>query len=149
MGQWRQAQTGLQKFPRVSTALPVRISTVDAEIDLDTGKTFFRSAEATTANLSRGGAFVRSWEPLAAGRRVIIAIGLPEIEELQLMGRVAWTRRALRAREAEEIEVPGYGVEFVGHSTAELATLDRHLAGLQRRFGSSPTANTNPAFSRP
>ncbi len=71
MGQWRQAERGPQRFPRVATAVPVRVSTVDPETDPNDGKLFFRSSEETTANLSRGGAFVRSWEPLAAGRRVV------------------------------------------------------------------------------
>ena len=127
MGQWRKAQTGLQKFPRVATAVPARISTVDADVDPSTGRTFFRSAEETTANLSRGGAYLTSWEPLAAGRRIVITIDVPEEGELQLVGQVVWTRRSLRQSEAGEIEPAGYGVEFVGGSRAELEALDRYL----------------------
>lgn len=133
MGQWRQARTGLQKFPRVATSVPVRISTVDAEVDPSSGRSFFRSAEETTANLSRGGAYVRSWAPLEAGRRVVIAIDLPEEGELQLVGRVVWTRRALRPNPAGELEPAGYGVEFVGGSRAELDGLGRFLSGLAPR----------------
>ena len=129
MGQWRKAQTGLQRFPRVEKAVPVRITTVDPEVDPDTGATFFRSAEETTANLSRGGAYVASWEPLAAGRRVILAIDVPDRGELQLVGRVAWTRRELRPESGRELTTPGYGIEFVGASLAELAALDRYLTG--------------------
>jgi len=133
MGQWRQARTGLQKFPRVATSVPVRISTVDAEIDPSTGRAFFRSAEETTANLSRGGAYVRSWEPLAAGRRVVRAIDLPDEGELQLVGRVVWTRRALRPTPNGELEPAGYGIEFVGGSRAELDALGRFLTGIAPR----------------
>ncbi len=145
MGQWRQAQTGLQKFPRVATSVPVRISTVDAETDPASGRSFFRSAEETTANLSRGGAYVRSWEPLAAGRRVVITIDLPDEGELQLVGRVVWTRRALRPNDAGDLEPAGYGVEFVGGSRSELDALGRYLTGLASRA----TTTTAPSVSLP
>ncbi|MEM9176948.1 MAG: PilZ domain-containing protein [Myxococcota bacterium] len=140
MGQWRQAQTGLQKFPRIAMAVPVRVSTVDAETDPSNGRTFFRSAEETTANLSRGGAYVKSWEPLAAGRRVVITIDLPDEHELQLVGRVVWTRRALQPNAAGEIEPAGYGIEFVGGSRSELEALDRYLKRVAPRAktGSPP-----------
>ncbi len=124
MGQWRQATTGTQRHARIMTSVPVRISTVDAERDPDTGKLFFRSTETTTANLSLGGAYVHSWEPLTAGRRVIVSIDLPDGQEIQVVARVAWTRRELRQAEANKIEEPGYGLEFIGGSRAELAALD-------------------------
>jgi Tfp pilus assembly protein PilZ len=131
MGEWRQALTGRQNYPRVSTALSVRISTVDPEVDPDTGQTFFRSVEETTANISRGGAYVNSWEPLSAGSRVLIAVDLPREGEIQLVGRVAWTRRLLRSTQSEGTDSPGYGVEFVGGSSSELSALDRYLTNLQ------------------
>jgi len=130
MGQWRPANTGFQRYPRIATSVPIRVSTVDPEIDPTTGKRFFRSAEETTANLSRGGAYLRSWEPLEAGRRVIVAIDLPSGEELQLTGRVVWTRRELRPESAKDSEAPGYGVEFFGASSRELADLGRLIDSL-------------------
>lgn len=149
MGQWRQAQTGLQKFPRVAAAVPVRISTVDAETDPATGRTFFRSAEETTANLSRGGAYVKSWEPLAAGRRVVITIDLPGEDELQLVGRVVWTRRALLPNKAGEIEPAGYGIEFKGGSRAELDALDRYLTALAPRAKTTTPPPIRPTAPTP
>jgi len=130
MGHWRQANTGVQRFERVATAVPVRISTVDPETDPTTGKTFFRSAEETTANLSMGGAYLRSWEPLGAGRRVILTIESPDAEELQLTARVVWTRRELRPSSTDTLEAPGYGVEFHDLSNRDLACLDRLIEGL-------------------
>jgi hypothetical protein len=141
MGQWRKANTGLQKFPRVATAVPVRISTVDAETDPDTGKVFFRSVEETSANLSRGGAYLRSWEPLEAGRRVIVAIDLESGEELQLSAHVVWTRRELRISGSENIDAPGYGVEFFGGSHRDLARLDRLLDDLDTKAASHSLHN--------
>jgi hypothetical protein len=149
MGQWRKAQADSQKHPRVSMAVPVRITTVDAEIDPNTGKAFFRSDEATTANLSRGGAYVRSWEPLASGRRVVVTIALPQGAELQLVGRVAWTRRELRPEAMQGIEAPGYGVEFVGGSSAELAALERHLMSLKPMFTAASKTDPNTAAPQP
>ena len=131
LGQWRQANTGLQRNPRIATSVPIRISTVDPETDPNTGNLFFRSAEETTANLSRGGVYLRSWEPLEAGRRVIVAIDLPSGGELQLTGRVVWTRRELRPAETKDIEAPGYGVEFFGGSSRELGILDRLIDRLK------------------
>lgn len=127
MSGWRQARTTQQKFPRHATRVAVRIATVDPEIDPDTGEAFFRSTEATTANLSRGGAFVHSWEPLAAGRRVIVALDLPSGGELSLVGQVVWTRRRLELRHPGALlEAPGYGIEFVG-SRADRAAIQQIL----------------------
>ena len=144
MGHWRQAVAGLQRYPRTAMAVPVRISTVDPEIDPNTGKPFFRSAEETTANLSHGGAFFRSWEPLAAGRRVIVAIDLPSGEEIQLTGRVVWTRREIR-RPINDIEATGYGVEFSASSNNELDVLDRLIVYLK----ASSEASVAPDASSP
>ncbi|HPG28467.1 MAG TPA: PilZ domain-containing protein, partial [Myxococcota bacterium] len=99
----------------------------------DDDRLFFRSAEETTANLSRGGAFVRSWEPLAAGRRVVVTIDLSRDEELQLVGRVVWTRRRLGPGQDE---APGYGVEFLQPTAAERSALDALLS----RAGATPSA---------
>lgn len=140
MGHWRQAKTGTQKHTRIMTSVPVRIATVDAERDPDTGKLFFRSSETTTANLSHGGAFVHSWEPLNAGRRVIVSIELSTGQEIQVVARVAWTRRELRQAESNELEAPGYGLEFIGGSSAELAALDAFLGVKQPRSKSNSPA---------
>lgn len=142
MGQWRRASPGPQKHPRLSTRVPVRITTVDPERDPDTGEAFFRSAEETTANLSRGGAFVQSWEPLEAGRRVLVEISLPDAPGIQIVGRIAWTRRRIQPDASSAApggsghagsvsQDPGYGVEFTGGSKAELERIDAHLKRIE------------------
>ena len=146
MGQWRQANTGLQQYPRIAMSVPVRISTIDPETDPNTGKPFFRSTEETTANLSHGGAYLRSWEPLEAGRRVVVAIDLPSGEELQLTGRVVWTRRELR-RQTEDTESTGYGVEFLGGANHELDVLARLIGYLELK--TSAQARVAPDTSGP
>ena len=138
MGQWRQANTGTQRYQRVVTAVPVRVSTVDPESDPTTGDLFFRSSEETTANLSRGGAYLRSWEPLDVGRRVVVTITPPAAGEFQLNARVVWTRRQLRPGPGGELEEAGYAVEFYGISIREVVLLDRLMDGL-----SNPSRSAN------
>jgi len=130
-------------------SVPVRISTVDPEVDPDTGKLFFRSVEETTANLSHGGAYLRSWEPLEAGRRVVVAIDLSSGEEVQLTGRVIWTRRELRPVRARDIEATGYGIEFFDLSSRELASLDRLITEFDPKSPSqiTPEAKESAAAS--
>ncbi len=164
MGQWRRAGPGPgpQKHPRVTARVPVRISTVHSESDPDTGESFYRIVEETTADLSRGGAFVDSWEPMESGRRVLVEIDLPDGAPLQIVARVAWTRRQLCAdslrriggdssigssrRKADEPDGtstgpgPGYGLEFIGGSRADLARLETHLKSIQPRVDPSPDA---------
>ena len=145
MSGWRQASTEQQKFPRQATRIDVRISTVDPEIDPDSGEPFFRSTEATTANLSRGGVFVYSWEPLASGRRVIVALDLPSGGELSLFGQVVWTRRRLESRNAGDLEAPGYGIEFVGVTRAEQAAVQQILDRDDTSAPSIPVASSHTA----
>ena len=149
MGHWRQASTGLQRYPRVAVTVPVRISTVDPEIDPDTGNLFFGSAEETTANLSRGGVYLRSWEPLESERRVIVALDLPSGEELHLTARVAWTRRELRPASTNDIEAPGYGLEFFGASSREMACIDRLVDGLSPKSQPKSAHGTQTPTPRP
>ncbi len=155
MGHWRRANTGLQRDPRIATSVPVCISTIDPEIDPNTGKRFFRSTEETTANLSRGGAYLRSWEPLETGRRVIVSIDLASGEKLQLSGRVAWTRRELRPQQSHgshgshEVERPGYGIEFFGMSSHELTRLDRLIHALRPTAQPKVARDTGSSAPRP
>ena len=150
MGHWRQANTGVQRFERLALAVPVRISTIDPETDPTSGKHFFRSAEETTANLSKGGAYLRSWEPLAAGRRVIVSIPLPSGEELQLSARVVWTRRELLPSSSpESLEQAGYGVEFYDISKRELVCLDRLIDNFESKSGATRSSNSTTPTPQP
>ena len=120
---------------------------MDPEVDPETGQLFFRCAEETTANLSRGGAFVRSWEPLAAGRRVIADIDLPDGRRLQLDSRVAWTQRQLRTGEPDDLDATGYGIEFSRASVAQLARLDAILDSLGALARESRSVDAAPGHS--
>lgn len=57
------------------------------------------------ADLSPGGAFVRTWNPLPVGAKVLLSMRLPlSLLALELKGHVAWVKLAG--------EHPGMGVEF-------------------------------------
>lgn len=116
-----------RRHPRVHANLPVRISTIDPETDPWTGKPFFRSTREWSANLSRGGLFVRTGEPLAPGRRVLVELTLPGGRAVEALGRVAWSRRILTPDGGEDDG--GVGLQFVGTSGDQMAVLDRYLYG--------------------
>ena len=52
-----------RRHPRVPVELPVRLSTIDPEIDPRTGRPYFRASREMCANLSRGGLFIRTARP--------------------------------------------------------------------------------------
>lgn len=124
---------------RVAVRLPARISTIDAETDPFTGKSFFRSCEETSANLSRGGMFVTMRETIPPGRRVLVELEMPGGRTLQTVGRVAWTRTCVRAERdaqpagsARDTE-PGVGIQFLAGPADDRRLLDRFVARALRR----------------
>jgi len=122
-----QAPTERRRHTRVPLALSIRVSTIDPETDPWTGRPFFRSSQELCANLSRGGAFVRTREPFSAGRRLLIELELPDGRPLEAVGRVAWTRVVLRPAGRSDEET-GVGIEFLGGVPDELARLEELLA---------------------
>ena len=114
-----------RRHPRVSSELPIRISTIEPERDPWTGKPFFRASQEVCANLSRGGAFVRTAEPLSPGRRVLVELHLPGHEPLEAIGRVAWTKRVMTPRESEQRA--GIGIEFLGGAPDQFERLDAFI----------------------
>ena len=64
-----------------------------------------RPRKELVADLSPGGAFVRSWNPLPVGAKVALSLRLPlSFSAIDLNGHVAWVRLAG--------EHPGMGIEF-------------------------------------
>ena len=83
-----------------------------------------RQRKELVADLSPGGAFVRSWNPLPVGAQVQLALRLPlSLSALEVKGHVAWVRLAG--------EHPGMGVEFDRDETAR-AKLEKLLLRLAR-----------------
>jgi hypothetical protein len=111
-----------RRHRRVEAAIPVRVSTIEAERDPWTGRPYFRSSQETCANLSRGGAFVRTTELLEPGRRVLLEISLPDGSQVEAIGRVAWTKRALEPRAGGGD--PGVGIEFLGAAASQISAIE-------------------------
>ncbi len=116
---------------RVNVKMNVRISTIDAETDPWTGKPYFRTSNETCANVSRGGAFVLTSEPIGAGRRLLLELDIPGGPTVQAIGRVAWSKLSLAP--AGKPDDAGIGVEFVGGSPEQLRALDDFLSRATRR----------------
>ncbi len=114
--------SGRRRHKRVEAMLPVRISTIEPERDPWTGRPFFRASQETCANVSRGGAFVRTAEPLTPGRRLLVEIELPDGRPLEAIGRVAWTRRVLAPLERDS--EAGIGIEFLGGPSEQFSVLE-------------------------
>jgi len=112
-----------RREPRVPLDMPVRIATIDAELDPGTGRRFFRSSHETCANVSRTGLFIRTAEPLEPGRRLLVELTLPGGKDIDAVGRVAWVRRSM-APPAER----GVGIELLGATPEELARLRTWIA---------------------
>ena len=107
---------------RIPATFPVRISTIEPERDPWTGRNYFRTSQDSCANLSRGGAFVHTTELLLPGRRVLIELQLPNGSQVEAVGRVAWTKRAVTSKRAQPDS--GVGVEFLGGAADQLAALE-------------------------
>ena len=126
------SKAGIERrvHPRLALSLPVRISTIDAECDVVTRRPFFRASREWCANVSRGGVFVRTSEPFALGRRVLVELTLPSGRAIDSVGRVAWIqRRVSPAACGERAESEGVGIEFLGASPEGIAALERTLRG--------------------
>ena len=78
-----------RRYDRISTEIPVRISTIEPERDPWTGRPFFRASKEVCANVSHGGVFVKTNEPLKPGQRLLIEVNLPDSLSLEAIGRVA------------------------------------------------------------
>jgi uncharacterized protein (TIGR02266 family) len=114
-----------RRHRRIAVHMPVRISTIDPETDPRTGRPYFRATREYCANLSRGGAFIRTADPLSPGRRVLVEIHMPEGEPIEAIGRVAWSKTVLTT--TGDAEDSGVGVEFLGSSGDQLAVLADYL----------------------
>ena len=131
-----------QRYPRVNVWIPVRLSSIDPEFDPADGRPCFRSSEETVANLSRGGAFVATSDPVTPGRRVLLEFEMPE-GPLQAVARVRWSRA--RWEKSGETAETGIGLEFLGGPHESLETLEaflaRRLRGRRRQAARAPQLN--------
>jgi len=115
-----------RRHQRVPVVLPVRVSTIDPEVDPRTGRPFFRATRELVANVSRGGLGIRTNDPLAPGRRVLLELHFPDGAPLEAVGRVAWSKTVLAP--VENTDDNSIGIEFIGGSPDQLQRLDDFLA---------------------
>lgn len=113
-----------RRFERVPADIPVRISTIEPDLDPLTGRCYFRASQERCANLSRGGVFVHTHELLDPGRRVLVELSLPDGGQVEAIGRVAWTRYALRSTAGLDC---GVGIEFLGGAAEQLSALEEYV----------------------
>lgn len=116
---------GRRRHARVAAHLPLRLSTIDPETDPWTGKPFFRTAREWSGNVSRGGIFVLTDEPILPGQRVLVELALPGGDSIEAVGRVAWARRLMTA-EGEPAEA-GLGLQFIGASGEQMLLLESYV----------------------
>ncbi len=114
-----------RRHQRISSEIPARISTIEPERDPWTGRPFFRASQEHCVNVSTGGAFVRTTEPLAPGRRLLIELHLPDGTHLEAIGKVAWTKTVMSPRERDA--EGGIGIEFLGGAASEFAALAHYI----------------------
>lgn len=132
--------------PRISVRMRARISTIDPETDPFTGKLFFRTSDETCANVSRTGAFVSMRETIPPGRRLLVELEIPGGQQIQTIGRVAWTRTMMATETpAGNERESGIGIEFLGGARGEMQALERFVTRTIRR-GPLGTAAT-PSFA--
>ena len=118
-------ETRQRRYRRVAVHMPVRISTIDPETDPRTGRPYFRATREYCANLSRGGAFIRTSYPVSPGRRVLVEIHMPEGKPVEAIARVAWSKTVLNS--GGDPEDSGVGIEFLGSSKDQLTALADYL----------------------
>ncbi len=126
-----EADLNPQGDERVPVQVTVRISTIDPETDPTTGKPYFRTSEETCANVSRGGTFVVTRDPIAPGRRLLLEIDIPGGPPIQTIGRVAWTRTVIEPSGGSNGS--GFGIEFMGGSPEHLSQLQAFVEHKHRR----------------
>ena len=122
-----QTERAKQGSKRANIRVPIRISTIDPEKDPETGKLYFYTSQEVSANISRGGAFVATPEPIDPGRRVLVEIDIPNGSNIQTIGRVVWKRINPAKAEANPAQRTGIGIQFTGGRPDLLNELDRFI----------------------
>jgi len=123
-----------RRHQRVPAGIGVRISTIEPDRDPWTGRPVFRASSETCANLSRGGAFVHTDQPLAPGRRILMELAIPDGTPFEAIGRVAWSRHVPEPRPGDEGS--GIGIEFLGAAADHFQALEAFLADKHGAGGS-------------
>lgn len=109
-----------RRHRRIAIDAPIRVSTIDPELDPRTGRPFFRLFEDRCVDLSRGGLRMRTHEVIAPGRRILLEVELPDGPRFEAVARIAWTADA--GPDHQDV-----GIEFLGGIPDHLARLEDYL----------------------
>ena len=85
---------------------------------------------AFTGDLSAGGLYIITGQPERPGTKLLIAINLPDEQEVILSGRVRWAKK-VPPNLIRLANKAGMGVEFIHFESGEQALTD-YLATLRR-----------------
>ncbi len=118
---------------RFNVRVPVRISTIDPAIDLETGTPYFQTCEEACSNISRGGIFVATTEVIEPGRRLLVEVEIPEGGTLQSIGQVVWRRIGIPGASPSPAARPGIGIRFTGGRPGQFVELERYLLQIAAR----------------
>ncbi|MFO8058673.1 MAG: response regulator [bacterium] len=100
-----------RKYPRLLKSLPV---------DYQAGE---NTVSSYTSNLSLGGAFIRTINPMPEGEEIDLSFRIPDINlSVEATARVAWTNEYETYRKKSCL--PGMGVEFVNIDSEILDSMD-------------------------
>jgi uncharacterized protein (TIGR02266 family) len=103
-----------RKFPRLLKSLPV---------DYQAGE---NNVSSYTSNLSLGGAFIRTINPVPEGEHIDVSFRIPDINlAVEAKARVAWTNEYETYRKKSSL--PGMGVEFVSIDSGVLDSMDSFI----------------------
>ncbi len=86
-----------------------------SEVHSDEGMTFSKSTD-----MSNGGLFIATPEPLAEGSEVSLSLQIPGEESVDIKGVVRWVRES-----GDEDSKSGMGIEFVDISENDLENLKK------------------------
>ena len=113
----RASDSQRRRYERVRADIPVRISTIEPDLDPLTGRTYFRASQERCANLSRGGVFVRDARAARPGP--------PRARRAVAAGRRRRSRRSAASR--------GRSARCAAPSATELDCGRRHRVPRRRR----------------
>lgn len=105
-----ESPTRTRRHPRIAREVPVQMTTIDPEVDPRTGRPCFRNVREYCGNLSRGGVFIRTHDPVSPGHRVLVQFHMAGAGPIEAVGRVAWSKTVLTP-ETDQDDC-GIGVEF-------------------------------------
>jgi len=88
--------------------------TIKSEVHFEEGMTFSNSVD-----LSKGGIFISTPEPLGEGSEINLSLHLPGKKTLDLKGKVRWVRQ-----DEQDGERAGMGIEFEEIDEDVLKTLE-------------------------